>query len=136
MNHENTFLGTGWGFPPAFDHQHKGVGMVRDNEDIVESLQILLSTTPGERPMEPHYGCNLGLLAFQRLDTNLETLLINNIKQAILYYESRIQVNSIKLAMKEEQEGIINIKIEYTIKATNTRQNMVYPYYLEEGTNL
>lgn len=136
MNDENTFLGTGWGFPPAFDHQRKGVGMVRDDEDIIESLRILLSTMPGERPMEPYYGCDLGPLAFQRLDTTLETFVIDNIKQAILYYESRIQVDRVELEMKKEQEGIINIKIAYTIKTTNSRQNMVYPYYLEEGTNV
>ena len=105
--------------------------VVKNEEDIVESLSILLSTTPGERPMEPTYGCDLSALAFQRLDLNLETLVVNDIKKAILYCEPRISVDSIKIDTRDRLEGTINIKIDYTIRATNVARSMVYPYYFE-----
>ena len=133
MDGENTFLGKGWGFPPAFDPHSRSVEMVQDENDIQESLRILLTTTPGERTMEPRYGCDLSPLAFRRLDLNLETFMINNIKKAILQHEPRIRVHEVQLAMEDSTEGMINIKVSYTIKATNARQNMVYPYYFEQG---
>ena len=130
----NSFLGRGWAFPPSFDQHSRSVETVSNEEDIVESLRILFSTTPGERPMEPDYGCDLSPIAFQRLDLNLETFMVNNIKKAILYYEPRIQVDSIKLDTEHRLEGTIQIKIDYTVKATNTARNMVYPYYFEQST--
>ena len=132
MNSVSSFLGEGWAFPPSFDHHSRSVEIVKNEEDIIESLRILLSTTPGERPMEPGYGCDLSPLAFQRLDLNLETFMINNIKKAILYYEPRIRVNSIKLDTENRLEGTININ--YTVRATNAARNMVYPYYFGQTT--
>ncbi|MEL6359112.1 MAG: GPW/gp25 family protein [Bacteroidota bacterium] len=134
MDDENSFIGTGWAFPPSFDPHSRSVEVVKNERDIIESLRILLSTTPGERTMEPEYGCDLSPLAFQRLDLNLETLMVNNIKKAILYYEPRILVDSVKIDTEDRLEGTIHIKVNYTIRATNTVQNMVYPYYFEEPT--
>ncbi|MEL6413119.1 MAG: GPW/gp25 family protein [Bacteroidota bacterium] len=136
MNEESTFLGRGWGFPPAFDPHSRAVEMVHDNHDIQESLRILLSTTPGERVMEPRYGCDLSPLAFQKLDLNLETFMISNIKKAILYYEPRIHVQKIQLDQEDMIEGTITINISYTIKATNTAQNLVFPYYFVQSSAL
>jgi phage baseplate assembly protein W len=133
MNNASTFLGRGWAFPPSFDHHSRSVEMVKNEEDIIESLRILLATTPGERPMEPEYGCDLSPLAFQRLDLNLETFMINNIKKAIANHEPRIRVNAIQLATEDKLEGTIGIKVDYTIRATNAAQNMIYPYYLENS---
>ena len=134
IDNENTFLGRGWAFPPSFDHHSRSVETVKNEEDIIESLRILLSTTPGERPMEPGYGCDLSPLAFQRLDLNLETFMINNIKKAILYYEPRIRVNSVNIDITNRLEGTINIRVNYTVRATNTVRNMVYPYQFEKAT--
>ena len=131
MRHVKGFLGQGWAFPPSFNPHSRSVEVVKNEEDIVESLSILLSTTPGERPMEPTYGCDLSALAFQRLDLNLETLVVNDIKKAILYCEPRISVDSIKIDTRDRLEGTINIKIDYTIRATNVARSMVYPYYFE-----
>ncbi len=133
--HKNSFLGIGWEFPPSFDEHSKSVDMVCDEQDIKESLMILLGTTPGERPMEPTYGCDLSPLAFQSLDLNLETFMTNNIKKAILNHEPRIHVNNIQLE-SNTLEGIINISVNYTIKTTNSLQNMIYPYYLAGQINI
>ena len=131
-----SFLGTGWGFPPAFSNKTSDVGMLRDVDDIQSSLEILLTTRPGERVMRPDYGCNLDELVFEPLTTTFKTYIKDLISTAILYYEPRIEVNSIELDDTGELEGRILIVIDYTVSATNTRFNFVYPFYKNEATDL
>lgn len=131
-----SFLGTGWGFPPAFSKKTFDVGMLSDADDIKSSLEILLSTRPGERVMRPDYGCNLDELVFEPLTTTFKTYIKDLISTAILYYEPRIEVNNIDLDDTGELEGRILIVIDYTVSATNTRFNFVYPFYKNEATDL
>ena len=131
-----SFLGTGWGFPPVFDNATKGVTMLSDAEDIQSSLQILLSTRPGERVMLAKYGCNLDEMIFEPLTTTFKTYMKDLIKTAILYFEPRIDVNNIELDDTGELEGRILITVDYTIRSTNSRFNFVYPYYKKEGTEI
>ncbi len=128
-----SFLGTGWGFPPTFTGA--GVKMVSDEQDIKESLHILLSTEIGERVMQPQYGCNMHRLVFEPLDTSLQAYMEDLIRTAILYFEPRIILNSITLE-PQVNEGRIDICIDYTIATTNTRHNYVYPFYKQEGTEI
>jgi hypothetical protein len=131
-----SFLGTGWGFPPAFSNKTSDVGMLSDVDDIQSSLEILLTTRPGERVMRPDYGCNLDELVFEPLTTTFKTYIKDLISTAILYYEPRIEVNSIELDDTGELEGRILIVIDYTVSSTNTRFNFVYPFYKNEATDL
>ena len=131
-----SFLGTGWGFPPAFSNKTSDVDMLSDVDDIQSSLEILLTTRPGERVMRPDYGCNLDELVFEPLTTTFKTYIKDLISTAILYYEPRIEVNSIDLDDTGELEGRILIVIDYTVSATNTRFNFVYPFYKNEATDL
>ncbi|MDO9254486.1 MAG: GPW/gp25 family protein [Bacteroidales bacterium] len=131
-----SFLGTGWGFPPAFSNKTSDIGMLSDVDDIQSSLEILLTTRPGERVMRPDYGCNLDELVFEPLTTTFKTYIKDLISTAILYYEPRIEVNSIDLDDTGELEGRILIVIDYTVSATNTRFNFVYPFYKNEATDL
>lgn len=130
------FLGKGWGFPPHFDKKTGGVIMTTDVEDINKSLHILLSTRLGERIMLPEYGCNLEELLFQPLDITLKTYIKDLIKTAILYHEPRIDAKKISLDSSQELEGIIQIEIEYLVRITNSRGNMVFPFYKKEGTEI
>jgi phage baseplate assembly protein W len=132
----NDFLGAGWSFPPAFNAQTKSVVMIEKEDDINESLQILLTTALGERVMQPKYGCNMDALLFEPLNTTLETIMIDKIETAILYFEPRIDVIKISLNTQNELEGEILIEIEYFVRATNSRFNFVFPYYIFEGTEL
>jgi hypothetical protein len=127
-----SFLGTGWGFPPQFSKKSTRVEMLSDEEDIRSSLEILLSTRPGERIMRPDYGCNLEELVFEPLTTTFKTYIIDLIQTAILYYEPRIDVDKIDLDDTGELEGRILISIEYTIRSTNSRFNFVFPFYKNE----
>ena len=130
------FLGKGWSFPPNFNAGNAGVDMTEKMEDIRKSLEILLTTTIGERVMEPKYGCNMVDLLFEPLNTTTVTIMKDRIQTAILYFEPRIDAKNIELDMYDKIEGVVLIKIEYVVRATNSRFNFVYPYYKDEGTEL
>jgi phage baseplate assembly protein W len=129
------FVGQGWSFPPKFNKTSKGVEIREGNSDIIESLEILLSTLPGERIYHPEYGCDLTPLLFESLTNSLSTLLTNRIKESIINFERRIIFNSAVFNLSP-QDGVVYISIQYSIKTDNSRYNMVYPYYLREGTEL
>lgn len=136
MSATQSFLGKGWNFPPAFDKVTKGVEMLQDEKDIKSSLEILLSTRLGERVMVPEYGCALDRLLFEPLTTSLATFIKDLIKTAILYYEPRIDVLTIDLSDTNELEGKIIIELDYLVRATNTRYNIVFPFYKNEANNI
>jgi phage baseplate assembly protein W len=135
QNDNASFLGRGWSFPPEFNRSMNNIEMSEGEEDIKESIEILLSTQVGERMMHPDFGCNLERLMFENLDLTLQRYIKDLIQTAILKYETRINLEEISFH-PEPQYGRIIINIQYTIRSTNTRTNLVYPYYLIEGTNL
>jgi Bacteriophage baseplate protein W len=126
-----SFLGRGWGFPPAFSVSTGGVGMTSDEEDIEKSLEILLSTALGERILRPDYGCNLEALIFEPLSTTLKTYVLGLIEQAILNFEPSISLDAIEILPATGGEGRLHIHIDYTVRTTNSRYNFVYPFYSE-----
>lgn len=136
MEYKDSFLGTGWSFPPEFNKKSKAVLMTSDEVDIQKSLEILLSTRLGERIMVPTYGCNLDELLFKPLDLTLKTYIIELIRKAILYHEPRIDVLKIDISESDDLEGKVLIHLDYLIRSTNSRKNMVFPFYKEEGTNI
>jgi phage baseplate assembly protein W len=132
------FLGTGWEFPPAFVavEEKSTVTMVSGRADIEQSLGILLRTLPGERVMQPRYGCDLTPMLFEPLTTSLITDLADRIRTAILYFEPRIIAENIRVAPDDALNGRILIEISYRIAATNSRHNFVFPFYKEEGSEI
>jgi len=136
MAENKSFLGSGWSFPPRFLDSTEGLELSHDDRDIAESIYILLSTTPGERVMNPGYGCNLHSMVFSSVTTSMKTRMEDLISTAILYYEPRINLVAINIDDKDQLEGKLEINIVYDIKGTNSRKNMVYPFYLTEGTDI
>src|SRR5690606_1755509 len=132
----NSFLGTGWSFPPSFDNISGETVMLSDRADIESSLSVLLSTRPGERVMLPSYGCNLDELVFESLTTTFKAYIKDLIKTAILFHEPRIRLNNITLDDSSESEGRILIIIDYTVKRTNSRAHYVFPFYKNEGSEV
>jgi phage baseplate assembly protein W len=130
------FLGKGWSFPPSFDSDTQSVDVTEKNDDIRKSLQILLTTTVGERVMQPKYGCNMEDLLFESLDTTTKTLIKDRIRTAILYFEPRIDATRIELNPQNGLEGELLIEIDYVVRATNSRFNFVFPFYRNEGTEI
>ncbi len=135
MNEKIPFLGTGWSFPPAFLKESNSVEMLSDEDDIKSSLHILLTTSIGERIVQPTYGCDLKKMLFEPLNTTLRAYIKDLVKTAILYHEPRIKLDYLSLEV-DNNEGKLYIKIDYTVRTTNTRNNYVYPFYLEEGSNI
>jgi phage baseplate assembly protein W len=134
-NNSLPFIGKGWSFPPSFNKTLKSVNHREGNDDIVESLQILLTTLPGERIYDAKYGCDLTPLLFEPFTTSLKTRLSERIKTAVILYEARIEFEDTEFNLSLE-EGIMYISVLYTLKKNNSRYNMVFPFYLKEGTEL
>lgn len=136
MNRDRNFLGTGWSFPPEFYRRSRSVKMASGDEDIRESLRILLATSPGERVLQPTYGCGLHALLFEDVSESVKTEMKDLIDRAILFFEPRITLNRIDIDETDLYEGLLKLSLDYTIRTTNTRSNMVYPFYFIEGTHI
>lgn len=131
---EHAFLGIGWSFPPTFSMPTRTVVMVSYEADIRESLHILFSTAKGERLMVPTYGCDLNLLVFSSINSSFITEVSDCIEQAIIDWEPRIDVEQVEVKVPDVLGGHVDIVVDYRIRATNSRSNIVYPFYLQEGT--
>ena len=129
----DAFLGRGWSFPPTLTDG--GVAMAAYEEDIEQSLRVLFGTSPGERICRYDYGCPLRRYAFEPMTTRTTVRMRNDITRAVILYEPRITLEDVSF---EEQpaEGVLLIRLTYTVIRTNNRNNMVYPFYLNEGTNI
>jgi uncharacterized protein len=134
MSNDKTFLGSGWAFPPRFINQT--THMVKAEADIQESLYILLATAPGERVMQPTYGCALKLYVFDNIDESAVAVMKDTISKAILFFEPRVVVETIAVTDLDPLEGKISINVYYRVRATNNRYNLVYPFYFNEATNI
>ena len=104
-------------------------------EKIRQSVWTLLSISPGERVHRYDYGCLVRRYVFEAMDISTQTLLREAIEHAVVMFEPRVDLNRVDFEVNDK-EGILNITLDYTIRQTNRRTNMVYPFYLNEGTDL
>ena len=133
MQQARSFLGTGWQFPPAFTAGGGGVELVSGPEDIHQSIQILFATQLRERVMQDKFGCDLNNYLFEEIDQSLINSLNRMISDAILYHEPRIKLDRLRITESPSENGLLLISMEYTVRSTNSRYNMVYPFYLNEA---
>lgn len=136
MADNSSFLGIGWSFPPEFNRQTANVKLVSEVEDINQSLGILLSTSLGERVMQPRYGCDLMDFQFEPTNNSLLSYLRDLVDNAILLFEPRIKAERIDITPAESfdlVEGKIEISVDYVVTESNTRFNYVYDFYLREA---
>lgn len=132
---DRSFLGTGWSFPPTFRREWYGVEMLSGEADIRSSIKIILSTIQGERVMLPTFGCNLQPYVFEPMNVPNIAMIEKIVKDALTYHEPRIIVDEL-ISTPHPQQGLLEINIWYTIITTNTRTNMVFPFYMKEATNI
>ena len=130
------FLGRGWSFPPEFSVVQRQVLMTEDEADIHASLKILFGTARGERLFNPNYGLDMHELLFDPMSTTLRTLLEERITVAVLIYEPRIKVLSLRVESPDPHDGRLRIELEYEVKSTNSRYNLVFPFYLTDSNEL
>jgi phage baseplate assembly protein W len=131
---EQAILGTGWSFPPTFSRADVSVVMVSGVDNVRQSLWVLFSTALGERVMLPDYGSQIWQMVFRSINTTLLTQLADMVSQAILYWEPRIDVVDISVTPDASDAGRVLIMVDYVVRRTNSRSNMVYPFYLREMT--
>ncbi len=130
---DNNFLGKGWAFPPSFSKGGKDVNMVSDEEDIMQSLEILFSTNFKERFYYTDFGCDLNRFMFQHVDQTLKNEVKYLVEDTLIRYETRIDVDKVEINQDSEELGKLLISLYFRVRATNSRFNMVYPFYVSES---
>jgi len=125
------FLGSGWKFPVSLDNRN-GFELVSEDEDIREAILIILNTVPGERVMRPEFGCGIHNYVFSVVNSSNLSMIENEIVKALTLYEPRIVIDDIKAEVDSSDAGRLLINIDYTVTSSNSRYNMVYPFYLTE----
>ncbi|RMD99111.1 MAG: baseplate protein [Calditrichaeota bacterium] len=127
---EQDFLGVGWKFPLQ-PNPSGGIARSRHEQKIKESIMIILGTARGERLMRPTFGCDLHSLVFEPNNRATANLAAHYVEEALTLHEPRIQVQKVEVENDLATNSLL-IKIAYRIRATNSPQNLVYPFYLNE----
>jgi len=124
------FLGTGWSFP--LNLKEGSFELVSDEEDISEAIVIILSTSPGERVMRPAFGCGIYNYIFSIINSSNLLMIENEVKRALTLYEPRIILDNVRAEPDASEGAKLMIYIDYTVRSSNNRFNLVYPFYLKE----
>ncbi len=123
------FIGAGWAFPPRTDATG-GIALVRDDREIAEAIRLILSTSPGERPMRPEFGCALGDYVFAPADAGTAGQLAYEVRLALDRWEPRIDVSEVAVRFDEADRGVLYLEIGYSVRGTNDPRNLVFPFYV------
>lgn len=127
------FLGIGWKFPVKVNNINGKILMSEYEEDIRESIWIILATSKGERVMQPEFGCGIHDFVFATLSMTTVGLVESNVREALIKWEPRIDLDEVKVIPAQGTLGKIEININYRIRTTNNEFNLVYPFYLQGG---
>jgi phage baseplate assembly protein W len=130
---QRAFLGVGWTFPPQVEADGTIAEAVYE-EDIHQALRIILGTNPGERVMRPDFGAGLNAFVFEPVNTTTMALVQTRVQEALITWEPRIDVEQVKVTTDSNERYKLLIDITYRVRATNAVANLVYPFYLQEGT--
>jgi phage baseplate assembly protein W len=127
------FLGRGWAMPVQLDPRTGQVASVAYEEDIRQSIRIILETGPGERVMRPNFGCGIHEMVFTAVDSTAIQLIRSIVEEALVRCEARIDVLGITVDEQATTEGKLLVEIEYRVRKTNQTGNLVFPFYFREG---
>jgi uncharacterized protein len=126
------FLGTGWSFPIKPDNEGK-FEIAQYEESVRQSIWIILGTAKGERVMRPSFGCGIYDLVFEVNNDTTAGRITEAVREALLAFEPRVDLQDVQVRA-EPQDEVMLISIDYEVRATNNAFNLVYPFYLEQGT--
>ena len=129
---KRAFLGVGWAFPVCGDSGRTATAAY--DEDIRQAIGIIMGTNPGERVMRPDFGAGLAAFLFEPVNPTTMALLQQRVKDALIDWEPRIDVLTVAVSTDPLERNLLLIEVAYRVRATNSLQNLVYPFYLEEGT--
>lgn len=127
------FLGRGWAMPVAPDPRTGLVAVAEFEEDIRQSILIILGTAKGERCMRPDFGCGIHDLVFTVLDTTSLQRIRSEVTDALRQFEARIELLGVNVDGQVTAEGMLLVEVEYRVRATNQLGNLVFPFYFQEG---
>lgn len=130
MPRRREFLGRGWRFPVAINRTG-GVSTSAQEENIRESIFVILGTAPGERIKRPHFGCDIHELVFAPNNSNTAGLAVHYCKQALRKWEPRIENIEVATRSVPEEPSRLDLHVSYVVRATNQPGNLVYPFYLQ-----
>lgn len=128
------FLGRGWKFPVVVDFSANQITMSEYEQDIKEAIWIILSTAKGERVMRPDFGCGIHDLLFASMNAATLGSVESNVREALITWEPRIEIINIEVSTDEAHNGKLKVGIDYRVRDTNNEFNLVYPFYITEGT--
>jgi phage baseplate assembly protein W len=127
------FLGRGWAMPVQLDPRTGLVQSVEYEEDIRQSILIILETSPGERAMRPNFGCGIHELVFAALDSTAIQRIRSVVQEALRRCEARIDVLEVTVAEAPSEQGKLLVEVEYRVRKTNQTGNLTFPFYYREG---
>lgn len=131
---DEKILGRGWSFPirPGVNG---GLAFIGGEEKIRQSIWIILSTAPGEQVMLPDFGCGINDLVFQPNTAALHGIVQQKVRESLTRWEPRIDVVNVNVETPPNARNYLLIRIDYRIRSNNAFYNLVYPFYLNEGSN-
>jgi len=127
------YLGVGWKFPLQVTAAG-GLARVRYEHRVEESVYLILSTAKGERVMLPEFGCGIHELVFAPNTPGTIGLVAQQVRRALVTWEPRVDVLDIVVDSPAGEPNLLLIKVGYRIRANNALGNLVYPFYLREGS--
>ena len=124
------FLGVGWTTPVSLNAEGQ-VNLAHEEVAVRQSIWMILSTAPGERLMRPDFGCGIHELVFAPNSAETIGQVTNAVNQALISWEPRIDLENVDAFPDRDQPNRLIIQINYRVRTTNNRFNLVYPFYLE-----
>ena len=121
-------IGAGWNFPLDVDARG-GILLARGGEDVAQAMRLILGTARGERRMRPEFGCGIHDFMFAPIDATTIGMVRYHVTEALGRWEPRIDVNDVRVSLDPDVDGCLLIEIDYTLRRTGDRRNLVYPFY-------
>ena len=128
------FLGVGWKFPPQVDPVTGRMQVSAYEDNVAESVRVILSTRKGERVMNPEFGCGLFQFLFGQTDSTTLVQMEREAREALVLWEPRIRDVTVRALVNRDDPARVDLFIQYWVRSTNNPFNLVYPFYLQEGT--
>jgi len=132
-NLSRPFLGVGWKFPVR-PNPCGGFAWSADEQSVQEAIWILLGTARGERQMLPAFGCGIHDLVFAPDSPATQGNIQHLVKDALTQWEPRIDVLDVTVSSAPGEENTLLIRVDYRIRSNNAFGNLVYPFYITEGS--
>lgn len=129
---QHAFLGTGLHFPVEADPVTGRLKESSYEENIKESIYLIVMTRKGERVMRPDFGCDIFTYMFDTVDYTALTMMRHAVEEAVIRWEPRITDIEVEIEEIEGAHSAVEIRIGYRVRTTNNPFNLVFPFYLEE----